>query len=167
MTTIRHKFYFKFCDGYSTPHFPHSITPTNPHHSSILCAELINDDKLFLPRTSSRFSPSKTSVIFPHNSLNNFRSPYSKKLVNMPAVLSKFLATPLSEEVCRSLCFRVGRNGLRSKDVRRARAQFERCVSDKRQVDNGEKCAEELRPESRGFLDTWTKVKRFSEETYF
>ena len=74
---IRHKFYFKFCDGYSTPHFPHSITPTNPHHSSILCAELINDDKLFLPRTSSRFSPSKTSVIFPHNSLNNFRSPYS------------------------------------------------------------------------------------------
>ena len=85
----------------------------------------------------------------------------------MPAVLSKFLATPLSEEVCRSLCFRVGRNGLRSKDVRRARAQFERCVSDKRQVDNGEKCAEELRPESRGFLDTWTKVKRFSEETYF
>ena len=75
---IRHKFYFKFCDGYSTPHFPHSITPTNPHHSSILCAELINDDKLFLPRTSSRFSPSKTSVIFPRNSLNNFRSPYSK-----------------------------------------------------------------------------------------
>ena len=53
---------------------------------------------------------------------------------------------------------------MKNKDLRRARAQFQRCVSDKKQVDNGEKDAEKLRPESRAFLDTWGKVKRFREE---
>ena len=82
----------------------------------------------------------------------------------MGTILSKCLSTPLNEDVKKGLCYRVGHAGMKGKDIRRLKSYVQRVTSDSRIVKQGSVDVEDLSAESRGFIDTLTKVRKHQNE---
>ena len=84
----------------------------------------------------------------------------------MPAVLSKFLSTPLTDDVLASTSYRVGAsNGFSRTDLKHARAYAQRVMSDRRLVQKGMVELDSLSPQSRSFIETLERVRRHAEES--
>ena len=82
----------------------------------------------------------------------------------MPAVLSKFLATPLTDDVFNSLSYRVGHGGFNHSELKQVRAYAQKVISDRRLVKKGLVEVGDLGTQSRSFMETLEKVRKYAEE---
>ena len=83
----------------------------------------------------------------------------------MPAVLSKFLSTPLTDDVLASVSYRVGHNGFNRTEMTHARAYAQRVISDRRLVQKGLVELDSLSPQSRSFIESLGRVRKYAEES--